>query len=334
MRKSHLRLSLPASLPREFMRILAGAASVRVGRLKLAIGIVCSLAGCNLWTERKLREDGPTPFTRCAAAAAPRARTGTIAGVSIDLKDRWLQLSKSAPALRLSVFGAAGLGEPPAASDLAKLRATTPDVLLLLGGLGESAAVANATVKALAGLGRLVLVIAGGRDAYRVVHEALAAAGEDAWVVDATALRSISIGKDVLIPWGGSEQGRYALDETHCGFGARDVHEAAAALGPAGPEERRWLASWQALPAAGERRAIREAGELGSELVRLHELLGVRGSLGAWPAGPAPSAQPGPLTDWVVGRAWGPSDERSDGSDRASAVSVLVFDTDGPRIER
>jgi hypothetical protein len=333
MLKSHLQLSLRASLPREFAHILAGAASVRAGCRSLAMCIACLVAGCSLWSERKLREDGPTPFMRCGAAA-PRARTGEVAGVSVGLKDRALTLSKSAPSLRLSVFGAAGLGGPPSASVLEQLRATRPDVLLLLGGVGENAGVASASIKALAGLGRLVLVVLGGRDGYSTSHEAFASVGDEAWVVDATALRSIRIGNDTLVPWGGAEQGRYALDEAHCGFGARDVQEAAEVLGPAHAGERRWLASWQAMPVASERRAVREAGEWGSELVHLSELLGIRGALAAWPAGAEDPAEPGPLTELRVPRAWGPPDERSDGSVRVRGSTVLVFDIDGPRIER
>lgn len=334
MPKSHLRLCVPAKLLREFERIQPGAASVRVGCLSLTLCIACSLTGCNLWSERKLREEGATPFTRCNAAAAPRERTGGAAGVSIGVKERVVQLSKSAPALRLGVFAAPGLGGPPSASALESLRATRADVLLMLGGLGESREVASATVKSLASLGRLVLVVLGGRDAYRVAHEALDAAPEDTWVVDATALRSIRIGSDVLIPWGGSEQGRYALDERHCGFGEQDVREAVEALGRAPAGERRWLASWQALPEPAERPAIRDGHELGAELVRLSESLGIQGSLGAWPAGMAAESQPGPLSELRVPRAWGPPDERSDGTSLPSGASVLIFETDGPRIER
>ena len=334
MPKSHLRPCVLAKLQREFAGLRAGAASVRVGSLRLALCIACSLGACSLWSERQLREEGPSPFTRCGAAAAPRERSGEIAGVSIRVSERMVQLSKSAPGLRLAVFGAAGLGGPPSSAALERLRATRADVLLLLGGLGESPAVASATVKTLASLGRLVLVVLGGRDAYRVAHDALREAPDDAWILDATALRSIRIGHHVLIPWGGSEQGRYALDEGHCGFGARDVREAVAALGPAPAGERRWLASWQALPTASERAAIRDSDELGAQLVRLAESLGIQGSLAAWPADSAPEPEPGRLKALRVPRAWGPPDERSDGTPRPAGASVLVFETDGPRIER
>mgnify|MGYP003429135147 FL=1 len=204
----------------------------------------------------------------------------------------------------------------------------------MLGGLGDNAEDARATVKALSGLGRLVMVVLGGRDAYRPAGAALHELGDEAVVVDVSAVRSIKIGGDVLIPWAGAEQGRYALDETRCGYGARDADEAVQTRGPAATDERRWLVSWQALPPAAARSMASDRRELGMELARLAERLGVKGSLGAWPASETESGPPGPLGNMLVPRAWGPNVERPDGTIAPHRVAVVAFDAAGPRIER
>jgi hypothetical protein len=292
------------------------------------------LAGCNAWSERQLREQGPTPYVRCVAGAPPKARAGELGGVSYTLRERELVLSHSATGLRLGVFAAAGIGGPPDVAALQTLRSAQADVLLLLGGLGEAGDQARASAKALAGLGRLVLVVLGGRDGFRSSAEALEALGEEAPVLDVTSLRGIKIGKDTLIPWGGAEQGRYALDETRCGFGARDVQELAQALGTTPVGERRWLASWQALPPASERAAVRDGRELGAELVQLAERLGVRGSFAAWAGDRTEVTAPGPVGDLLVPRAWGPPLELADGTIVPNGVRVLSFQSDGPLLTR
>jgi len=333
---SHLLFRVSTRFAHAFAREPRGAASVSAGRSSVLFAMLCALAGCSALSERQLRADGPTPYVRCVAGPAPHARSDKLATVSLELRDRELHLSHSAPsALRLAVFAAAGMGGPPPASALEQLRGMPADVLLLLGGLGESAEQATASANALAGLGRLVLVVLGGRDGYRNTRSALEALGDGASVVDATPLRSIKIGEDVLIPWGGAEQGRYALDDARCGFGAHDVDEAVQALGPARPGERRWLVGWQALPPVGsERAAVRDAHELGAELVRLAERLGVRGSIAAWGASPVQLAAAGPLTDLLAPRAWGPPLELADGTIVPHAPRLLVFEPGGPRIER
>ena len=202
----------------------------------------------------------------------------------------------------------------------------------MLGGLGETSEDASASARALAGLGRLVMIVLGGRDAYRGSRAALEALGDESSVLNVSALRSIKIGKDVLIPWAGAEQGRYALDETRCGFSARDVDEAAQQLGPASADERRWLASWQAPLEASAGQPTHAIGELSADLVRLAERLGVRGTLAAWPTQDAPTA-PGPLADARAPRAWGPMAERPDGTLAPHAVMIVAFEASGARVE-
>ena len=60
----------------------------------------------------------------------------------------------------------------------------------------------------------------------------------------------------------------------------------------------------------------------------------MRGSLGAWPLTARDAAVGGPLTDLQVPRAWGPAQERPDGTIAPNAVAVVVFDEAGARIER
>ena len=135
MLRSHSRRVVSPRGLHEFAPKAKGAASVSADWSRLLLCLLVLIAGCNAWSERQLREDGPTPYVRCVAGPAPTARAGTLGGVSFELRERDLVVSHSATNLRLAVFGAAGIGGPPDLAALETLRSAQADVLLLLGGL-------------------------------------------------------------------------------------------------------------------------------------------------------------------------------------------------------
>jgi hypothetical protein len=295
--------------------------------------LACS--GCS--AESKLREGGPTPYARCLAAPPPPARSGRIGDIAFKLQDRALALTPKHWPLRVAAFSGAGFGGPARASGLARLRESRADLLLMLGGLGESEPTAQASAKALAALGLPLLLVLGGRDSWRISQAAVEALG-DSSIINATALRQVSIANNTLVPIAGAEQGRYAVNEEACGFGRKDLEAAAKELGRAGSSERRWLISWQAPAAQGPlpSAARSEAGmELGStSLGRFGERIGAIGALCAWPAGRQEPLPDGPLTSRVVPRLFGPRLERPDGSRVAPGFLLIELDDQGLRVVR
>jgi hypothetical protein len=291
------------------------------------------LSACS--AESKLREGGPTPYTHCLAAAPPPARSGRIGDIAFKLHDRVLALSPKRWPLRIAAFSGAGFGGPVRASGLARLRESKADLLLMLGGLGESAPIAEASAKALAALGQPILLVLGGRDSWRISQAALEGLGGSS-IIDVTALRRISIANNTLVPVAGAEQGRYAVNEEACGFGRKDLEAAATELGPAKAAERRWLISWQAPAAQGSvpSAARSEAGmELGSaSLGRFGERIGAIGALCAWPAGRQETSPDGPLTARLVPRLFGPRLERPDSSRVAPGFLLIELDDQGLRV--
>jgi hypothetical protein len=297
---------------------------------------LCGSMACSAWsTESKLREGGPTPYTRCLAAAPPPARTGRIGELAFTLRDRVLTLNPKHFPVRMAAFSSAGFGGPPRAAELSKLRQSGADVLLMLGGLGDTQPVAEASAKALASLKRPVLLVLGGRDSWSISQAAIEALG-DSSVINATALRRVVIANNTLVPIAGAEQGTYALNEAACGFAGKDLEAAAKELGSSLATERRWLISWQAaqgrgpLPSASRSQTGVELGSAG--LARFAERIGALGTLGAWPAGREDPLPAGPLTARLVPRLFGPRLERSDGSRANLGILSIELDDQGLRV--
>ena len=309
----------------------------RVRMAWLARFALAGLAACSPWSaESKLREGGPTPYTRCLAAAPPAARGRRIGELEFGLRDRILTITSKHFPLRIAAFSGAGFGSPVRAPELAKLRQSDAQLLVMLGGLGETQAMAESNAKALAALNRPILLLLGGRDSWRVSQSALETLGESSSIINATALRRVVIANNTLIPVAGAERGRYALDEQSCGFAGKDLDAITKELGTPAAFERRWLISWQAAAGRGvlPSAARSETGvELGSvELGRFAQRVGVLGALCAWPAGRPELAASGPLTARLVPRLFGPRLERSDGSRAEPGILSLELDDQGLRV--
>jgi hypothetical protein len=301
--------------------------------------VVLGLAGsaaCSAWSDSRLRESGPTPFARCLAGSAPPERSGRLGSVGFELRERVLTLTPERWPLRVAAFSGAGFGAPLRAADLTRLKQSAPDLLLLLGGLGDDDAAAQVNARSLVALGRLVLLVQGGRDRPAVTRAALEALGEQAGIIDATVLHRIVIANNTLVPVAGAEQGRYAMNEDACGFATRDLDALAHELGTPASSERRWLLSWAAPAGRGSlpTAALSETGvELGSQaLARFRERIGALGGLSSWPIGRSEASPTGPLTTRVVPRLFGPRLERPDGTRAEPGVLVVEIDREGVRL--
>lgn len=300
----------------------------RHSRWSWVLGLVVMLppwaltaSGCS--TESRLRVEGKTPFVRCLAGPVPDGERTLRAGrSSLIAKGRTLTATGLAHPLQIAAFSAPGFGPPLTKAQLADLDRSSAQLVLMLGGLGETDSEARATLTALASLERPVLFVAGGRDRWPVLE--LLADPDAPWskrIMDATPMHELRIGKHTFMVVAGAESGRYAVDDESCGYTAADLaerqKEAAAEARTPGP---RWLLSWHAPAAApGQRGITRSESGLDTgawNLSRFATQLGVLGGVYAWPSTQAgrsvqSAAQP---TQLLVPRLFGPRQERDDGS--------------------
>jgi hypothetical protein len=259
---------------------------MRCPQLSLALALASVASGCSRDRpdERMLTVSGPTPYRRCLAAAPPASRAFHVGRIRLRLEGRALTVEASTP-VRIAAFAGPAFHRAPGDAELAALRSADPDLLLLLGDIGDELADTRATLRALATLAVATLVLAGGRDTRANIGAALDSLGPARrHVVDISALIAVRIAGDTLIPIAGAFEGRYALSAQGCGYGPIDIQRLARAHPDTWPG-RRWLLGWEApwVDEAGLSISTRE-----SPLTGLAERLIVRGGLFAWPA---------PLTD-------------------------------------
>jgi hypothetical protein len=305
------------------------------------------LAGCsNCLGGGPLEVGGDTPYVRCLAAKTGTNGSFRVGAVSIKTRGRELSLDGLPRRLVLAAFAGPGFGPPPGPATIATLRAAKPDLMLLLGDIGDSAATARATLTALASLPIPTLLLAGGRDSRDRILEAEGALGGDRQrIIDVTTIRNVRIASDTLIPVAGAADGHYATDAQACGYGLQDLKNMASELGDR-RESRRWLLAWQAPSSTGPFGVARDQSgvELGSAtLAELAKRIAAPGGIFAWPHAQLlrPSAAGGtrslgpdsPANDLqiVVPRLTGAAMERSDGSRVLPGFALLRLDTEGLR---
>jgi len=312
--------------------------SLRAFRGAVALGTAAIGAlGCNGATS--LAVTGDTPYVRCLAAAAPDVARVQIGPVQVSAQGGVLELSGLPAEVRVAAF--AGPGPGPGwpkggnASEVPALRALAagkPDMVLVLGDLGDAPELAQTTLAGLDTLGVPVLVLGGGRDTL----QSLTGVGGRHHVFDASPYLAVRLaaagggrsapgaptarGPVSLLPVAGALDGRYARSPQACGYGATDLEARADRLGRPAAGERRLLWAWQA-PAGA---APDDAGS--PALARFAGTVRAGAGLFAWPHATAnrltsgPNAHPHPLTGVtgagrvVVPRLIGPALERADGS--------------------
>lgn len=248
-------------------------------------GVCGSCDGCG-GASGAVRVDGPTPYVRCMAADPPDPFDRRVNGVGLSLEGRALRVQPPGTA-RIAAFAGPAPARAIPAGALEAVADGEPDLVLVLGDVGDSAADARATLHALSTVGAPAVVLAGGRDEAAVLDAAFAARQGEARkrVIDGRALRRLRIGQHELVPVSGAPGGRYGRSDGACGYDEDILKEVAGTLGAGGGEvARRWLVSWAApagWPAAAGLGEV-DAGD--RALARFAERIGAAGhGLFAWP---------------------------------------------------
>lgn len=267
-------------------------------------------------------------FKRCAQVDAPEGRTWRAGELELAIEDRVLRAKGKVDALRLVTF-TGPVGAALTRHELAQISQAEPQLVLMLGGLGDDVQMAKATLAGLAALRVPSVFIAGGADRLPVVEEAfeeLDEAGRDL-VTHGSGLRELAIGKDRFAIVPGAPEGRYAIDDTACGFESDDLDDVREHLEANEQKGSRvWLLSWAAPSGFGVTRAL-GGHDVGSEaLAKLAEDIAAEGGLFAFPesavAQPVRDAQRKGLS-LVVPRLGRTGATRVDGGRVVSGVARL-----------
>jgi hypothetical protein len=279
-------------------------------------------AGCTdgCPADRALTVGGPTPFVRCLAADPPPARTVRVGSAVLEVRNRELSITGLGPVVRVAAFSGPAFFAAPGPREFSALRAASPHLLLLLGDLGDQPATAQATLARLSDLRLPTLVLAGGRDTWRSVGDALRRLDATrSWLLDITALDAVHVGGATLIPVAGAREGHYARSDQSCGYAREDVARIAAAVAAMGSAPR-IVVGWEAPEFGG-----RSAPDVVSEL-------GATAGLFAWPVGPPwELSEPGDVGPDAasissVPRLGGAAGERVDGARVAGGYGLFQLE--------
>jgi hypothetical protein len=304
-------------------------------RLLRAFTLALTLMSCGRCSDQHV-VSGEHAYTRCRALAPSIASEQRVGALTFRMRERTLEISGLRRPAMLAAFTGPGPGPAPSPAAFSALAAERPDLLLALGDLGDSDAVAGATVRGLAAGGIPTLLLAGARDTPERLAAALPTTAGS--VMQVSSLDAIRIDSDTFVPLAGTRLGRYALADTGCGFGPDELEALAVSLGPR-RADRRWLLAWGA-PAGGPAASTVDAGD--PELERFARAIGAAGGLFAWPstqagrafaAGGQTRVLPGAASradlQLVVPRLTPPALERADGSRSVPGYALLRLDAAG-----
>jgi hypothetical protein len=308
----------------------------RTGLVRSVFAIlVCSLAACGACEKGGAAVSGSHPYVRCMAVDAPEPREGTAGRMRFGIDERVLTLTPVRPSATARIFAFRGAGADIANLDraLVGVKEQTPDLVLVLGELGDTDEHVLAHLSAFERIGAPVVVLASGADVAEALHDAWDDA-EVTRVFDGRALRAVVIGEEVFVLVSGAPNGRYAATDAHCGFDEDDVEAIEGDV----PDGRRWLVSWAA-PSGGGEHAVgrgfggRDAGS--TEVAAIARSLGAKGGVFGFPTtrglmpsnaeGNAPIA-PNEASDGLritVARVAGASDTLFDGARLVPASALL-----------
>lgn len=314
----------------------------RTGLVRSVFAILlCLVASCGACEKGGAAVSGAHPYVRCMAVEAPAPREGTAGRMRFAVEDRVLTLTpvRPSPTARIFAFRGAGANVANLERALVGVKEQTPDLVLVLGELGDSAAHVLAHLSAFERIGAPVVVLASGADVAEALHDAWDDA-EVTRVFDGRALRAVVVGEEVLVLVSGAPNGRYAATDAHCGFDEADIE----AIEDDVPEGRRWLVSWAAPSGGGEHAVGRGFGgrDGGSrEVAELARRLGAQGGIFGFPTtrglmpsnadGNAPVA-PNQASDafrMSVARVAGASDSLFDGARLEPATALLELGDGG-----
>lgn len=231
---------------------------------------------------------GANAFAHCMEASLLSDRSSSVGSTRLVIDDGVLTITGLRAPAQIATFSGAGFGGVPSAESLANVRASSPSLAFVLGGIGDDLDSAKRNLAAFASLRVPVIFVAGGRDEQVVIDDALDSLEDDVQtrVFDASRLNKIVIGASVFVPVAGAPLGRYARTNASCGYSQQDLDKRDDALGRAGSEHR-YLLSWAA-PTSSSRRGVSSAlldvdgGD--PMLARFAARIGAVGGLFAWPA--------------------------------------------------
>jgi hypothetical protein len=255
-------------------------------------------------------------------ADPPPEGTVRVRDLTLRFGGRDLRIDNAPRSLRIAAFAGPAPSRAPIAPAIARLKQADLDLALVLGGVGDDRAQAEATLAALGALPVPVLVLAGGRDDAAVLDEAFEA-GDHEHVVDARPLRRVIAGDRTLLLLSGAPEGRYARTDTSCGYGRADVERLEGEAGDGRPI----LVSW-AVPAGSGSSGHGGIDSGDPALGRLARTLRIRGGIFAWPESHATATADDGLRV-VVGPIAGPPPERADGSSSIAGATLLRLDGHG-----
>ena len=194
---------------------------------RVCILLVAFLSGCSGCggPPSELVVEGRYGFLRCASLELDRDEPWEELGFSLQVQERLLSLQTDKNNLQVVVLAGPGPGPATLESLTEHLNERPADLVVLLGGLGDSESIASSTLAALSALPSLSILMGGGRDDGEVWMEALDTLGSDSLerVIDARGLRGLRFGESVLALWSGGPEGRYARTRLSCGFHADEL---------------------------------------------------------------------------------------------------------------
>lgn len=252
--------------------------------------------------------------------------------LELEVQERVLHV-RSAAGLRVAAF-TGPVGGTLSRGDLALLADAKPGLVLFLGGLGDDVASASANLAGLAALRVPTLFVAGGSDRLPVIEEAFSNLPDDAaeLMLQGSGLREVRFDNQRFAVIAGSPLGRYALDDSACGFTVDDLSEVREAFEDAKAKRQRIsLLSWGAPSGWGLSHA---AGvDVGSpELFALGQTLSAQGGVFAYPEVRAGEAVRSPArkgVSAVVPRLGRVGSTRGDGGRLPSSLMLLVLTAEG-----
>ncbi len=311
----------------------------------LLAALLCGCGRCGDDLPAQLRVGGRTPYMRCLAAAAPQPRQWRVGAVSIRVQGRALTIDGLQSPTRIAAFSGPAFSQNDLGPALERLVEVKPQLALMVGGVGD---IRETAVRTLGRFGQMrfpTLVLAGGRDSWANIREAMDRLPQRARdrIIDITALYAVSIGSDTFVPVAGAAHGKYALSDEACGYGEEDLDRIERVIGRS-DKGSRWLVSWQ-LPGGGGLHAVGRTSsglDVGDKaLAGFAERVGARGGVFAWPrvqvmrararGGDArlPFGVASEDTQIVVPRLVGPAMERDDGSRVTPGFALLHLSAAG-----